>query len=163
MYEFEDLIYDRNENDIITIYNNTIDGGKPYKYYKGAYNFVDLNRLEVITKRLSKMLNSLLGYNFNIVSAKETKVILYEEIQQDTYDTIKIKKFNDYLSYGSWTRVTTLKYEDIQKIVNNIDELNQNVIEYTDKKTLVKTNKINYENANDYEKVLYDLSVILGG
>lgn len=147
-YEKEDLIFDRTLFDVQEAYNKPIS-----ENLKGAYNAEDLNRISMIGQRLTDMLEE------QGVLVEFKNVVVYDWKKMNiTYTETQNKTFEDYKSYGQYSKNTVLWKEDFETILHNISI----IIGFWHVKsygTYGGINNFNYLDANSIEHALYDACV----
>lgn len=103
------------------------------EWLKGCYNYIDLNRVEEWCKYLSDLLNSY-GYG-NLISVKT-----------------------------DWNVKDIQTVEEMERYLNNVKILMETFILKKDTPKLPHTiNKLTYIQANDIEKILYDINELIEG
>lgn len=120
------LIYDRTSQDVTFAQENQ----SSENWLKGAYNYVDLNRVEQCCQYLSQKLNEH-GYNVNI----ETKI--------------------------NWTINDFQTYDDMLRIRNNIEAISNAFASITQIHGVQELNSWDYEDANNWEKILWEINRML--
>ena len=137
----DELIYDRTQADV----NRAIELNDKYNkgtitpseilewdnFLKGAYNYTDLNRIEQWCDYIAEQLN-LYGYKVNIT----TNIELYD-----------------------WDMEDFPTKETMKTIRDNVEKLKEAFIAFTDVPGNLE--KMTYEKANNLEKVLHELDILI--
>lgn len=147
----ENLIYDRTLEDV--------EYAKAHpdstEFLKGAFNFTDLNRIELWTIYCNSLLAEI-GIDVEITPVKTFAVRTYNDLSNYTYDDLSDLNYTAVLYSGGWSKYDTPTLQQINQIRQNIDNMkeafnigNDLEIEYT--------NYINYEQLNILEKILQEI------
>ena len=117
----DDLIYDRTQEDVIYALNNP----SSENFLKGAYNYVDFNRVESWCEYIANILNS---YNYNVDVTTQTNWNMSDFPTDQDFERIRQNILNLKKAYVSFTEVpanlkniTYKKANDIERILYEID------------------------------------------
>lgn len=117
----DDLIYDRTQEDVTYALNNP----SSKNFLKGAYNYVDFNRVESWCQYIANVLNS---YNYNVTVTTKTDWNMSDFQTDKDFERIRQNILNLKNSYVSFTEIpaslknlTYKKANDIEKILHEID------------------------------------------
>ena len=144
-FDYNTLVYDRLQSDVIKARNlrEKVQSGatltqQEWDLYfaglKGAYNgFNDLDRVEKCTIDITERLNNY-GYHFTI-NAKD-----------------------------NWTLDEEINIDDINRVKNNLQKIKDNfyVLINTPEIPSIEKTSINYIDANNIEKILFDINILIG-
>lgn len=117
------LIYDRTREDVTYALNNPSN----QNFLKGAYNYVDLNRVEEWCLYIANILNS---YNYNVQVITKVDWNMFDFPTTQEFERIKSNVANLKKAYFSFTQVpenlefmTIEKANSIEKILFEIDKI----------------------------------------
>lgn len=116
----DDLIYDRTQEDVTYALNNP----SSESFLKGAYNYVDFNRVEGWCEYIANALNS---YNYNVDVTTKTNWSMSDFPTDQDFERIRQNILNLKKAYVSFTEVpanlkniTYKKANDIEKILHEL-------------------------------------------
>lgn len=147
----EDLIYDRTPEDVEYARQHP----NSTEFLKGAFNYTDLNRIELWCIYCNSLLNSI-GIDSSITPVKTFSTRDYEDLINNNYEDYYDLNYTALLYSGGWSKDDTPTIQQLHQIRQNIDNMkeafnigNDLEIEYT--------NYINYEQLNILEKILKEI------
>lgn len=119
----DELIFDRTQADV----NYAINNPSSVTFLKGAYNYIDLNRIETWCEYLAERLSS---YNYFVTVTAKTDWTMSDFPTSQELERIRTNVNNLKQAYFSFTQVprnlenmTFAKANDIERILDEIDKI----------------------------------------